>query len=101
NLPKKQDKSDNSSKDKTKQNGNDKSKATLPIYLFATGLFKFTRPLVSSPFILDSAPQGTSATNAQTVVITTPQPDRNYYRIGIGVDLSNVVSQWTGKKPTQ
>jgi len=69
------------------------------VYLFATGLFKFSRPQISVPFILDEAPQGTSATSAQTVVITTPQADRDYYRVGVGIDLVNLIAKWnlTGK----
>lgn len=73
------------------------SKVESSVYLFATGLFKFSRARVSTPFILDGAPQGTSATSAQTVVITTPQDDRDYYRIGMGVDLVNIIGKWANK----
>lgn len=72
------------------------------IYLFGTGLFKpGGRATISNPFLLAAAPSGTLPTDPNAVVITTPQPDRDYYRVGIGIDFVNLVANWkniTGNK---
>jgi hypothetical protein len=41
--------------------------------------------------LLDKAPDGTLPTNAGAVVISTPQADRDYYRIGVGIDFVDLV----------
>jgi hypothetical protein len=63
----------------------DKLKA---VYLFGTGLFKpGAKATISHPFLLDAAPTGTLPTDPNAVVIVTPQADRDYYRVGVGVDM--------------
>jgi hypothetical protein len=62
------------------------------IYFFGTGIFKPRgRATTTSPFLLDKAPDGTLPTNAGAVVISTPQADRDYYRIGVGIDFVDLV----------
>jgi len=57
------------------------------VYLFGTGLFKpGTRATIASPFLLDAAPTGTLPTDQNAILISTPQADRDYYRVGVGVD---------------
>jgi hypothetical protein len=65
------------------------------IYFFGTGIFKpGARATISSPFLLEAAPSGTLPTDPNAVVITTPQADRDYYRVGIGIDFITLVKNW-------
>jgi len=58
------------------------------IYLFGTGLFKpGAKATIAHPFLLDATPPGILPTDPNAVVITTPQADRDYYRVGVGIDL--------------
>ncbi len=69
------------------------------IYLFGTGLFKpGTRASIQSPFLLDPAPTGSSATDPTAVVISTPQANRDYYRIGFGIDFIDLVKTLQASK---
>ena len=58
------------------------------LYLFGTAKFKVGGPkTISTPFILNTAASSVRATDT-TVFIADPQPrNRDYYRIGFGVDL--------------
>jgi len=70
------------------------------VYLFGTGLFKpNTKPRISRPFLLDPAPTGTSLTAPTTFVVVTPQSDRDYYRVGVGIDFVQLVDKVRTCKP--
>jgi len=63
------------------------------VYLFGTGMFKpGAKATLSHPFLLDPAPTGTLPTDPNAVVIATPQADRDYYRVGVGIDLVDLIS---------
>ena len=63
------------------------------IYFFGTGIFKpGAHAITANPFILDQAPAGTLPTNPNAVIIPTPQADRDYYRIGVGIDFIDLVN---------
>lgn len=65
------------------------------IYLFGTGLFKpGAKATIAHPFLLDAAPAGILPTDPNAVVITTRQADRDYYRVGIGIDLVDLIASW-------
>jgi hypothetical protein len=65
------------------------------VYLFGTGLFKpGAHATIAHPFLLDAAPTGTLPTASSAVVISTPQADRDYYRVGVGIDLVNLIGGW-------
>jgi hypothetical protein len=69
------------------------------IYFFGTGIFKpGGKAIATSPFLLDKAPDGTLPTNVGAVVISTPQADRDYYRIGVGIDFIDVVKKIQASK---
>lgn len=71
------------------------------VYLFGTGLFKpGAHALIESPFLLDAAPTGTLPTDPNAVVITVPQINRDYYRLGVGIDLVDLVANWKRANPT-
>jgi putative Ig domain-containing protein len=68
--------------------------ATSWIYLFGTGIFRPGGHAVNStPFLLNPAPTGTLPTDPGAVVIPTPQTDRDYYRVGIGIDFVDLVKK--------
>ncbi len=70
------------------------------LYLFGTGMFKpGAHATIAHPFLLDSAPTGILPTNQNAVVITTPQADRDYYRVGFGVDFVELIQVL--RKPQQ
>ena len=65
------------------------------IYFFGTGIFKpGGQPTLRSPFFLDPAPAGTLPTNPGAVVIPQEQADRDYYRVGMGIDFISLVKNW-------
>jgi hypothetical protein len=65
------------------------------IYLFGTGLFKpGAKATIAHPFLLDAAPPGILPTDPNAVVIPTPQADRDYYRVGVGIDLVDLIASW-------
>lgn len=68
------------------------------IYLFGTGMFKpGAHATIAHPFLLASAPAGTLPTDPNAVIISTPQADRDYYRVGIGIDLVDLLKKSWGK----
>jgi len=70
------------------------------IYFFGTGIFKpGAHAITANPFILDQAPAGTLPTNPNAVIIPTPQADRDYYRIGVGIDFIDLVNTIKNAKP--
>jgi hypothetical protein len=69
------------------------------MYFFGTGIFRpGGRANLATPFLLDQAPSGTLPTDPMAVVIPIPQADRDYYRIGIGIDLVELVKGWLPPK---
>jgi hypothetical protein len=53
-----------------------------------------------SPVLLALAPSGTTInlTDPTVVPVLVPQPDRDRWQIGIGLDLKTIISHWTGSK---
>jgi hypothetical protein len=69
------------------------------IYFFGTGIFRPAgHAATSSPFLLDKAPDGTLPTDMSAVVIPTPQQNRDYYRIGVGIDFIDLVKKIQAQK---
>jgi hypothetical protein len=69
------------------------------VYFFGTGIFRpGGHSNISTPFLLDQAPSGTLPTDPGAVVIPIPQADRDYYRIGVGIDLVELVKGWLPSK---
>ncbi|MBC7931323.1 MAG: hypothetical protein H7Z38_12245 [Rubrivivax sp.] len=56
------------------------------INLFATATMIPGRSNINTPLILQPAPAGTIVPASNVVLIGVPQPNRDYYRIGIGID---------------
>jgi hypothetical protein len=64
------------------------------INLFGTALIKPTRTQITDPLILESAPTGTTVPANNVFLFTAPQINRDYYRIGVGIDLISLISKW-------
>lgn len=69
------------------------------INLFGTAMMKLTRTKITDPLILEPAPTGTTVPGQNVVIVTVPQINRDYYRIGVGIDfVSFVKSLGAGQK---
>lgn len=58
------------------------------VYLFGTLLLKTTPTEVRTPLFLEPAPPNTPFPAANILYLSNPQVNRDFYRIGIGVDLT-------------
>ncbi len=56
------------------------------VYLFGTAMLKPARAKISNPLVLQAAPKDTPVPGPDTAIVTLPQIDRDYYRLGVGVD---------------
>lgn len=61
------------------------------INLFGTAMMKLSRTKITDPLILETAPDGTTVSGQNVVIITIPQINRDYYRIGVGIDFVSFV----------
>jgi hypothetical protein len=58
------------------------------LYLFGTAKFKAGGPKnTATPFILDTAPSSIGITDPKVFIADPTPTNRDYYRIGFGVDL--------------
>jgi hypothetical protein len=63
------------------------------INLFATAMLRPGGERTTTPLVLQPAPDGTVVPASNVVLVTRPQPNRDYYRIGAGIDLVSFY-QW-------
>ena len=56
------------------------------VFLYGTALMRLTRTRISDPLVLSAAASGTPVPGPDTAIITVPQTNRDYYKIGIGID---------------
>ncbi len=63
------------------------------IFLFGTALLKPSRSTISDPLVLEPAPAGTPVPGPRTAIVTVQQADRDYYRIGVGIDMIGVIKR--------
>ena len=63
------------------------------INLFGTALIRPKRTKITDPLILELAPVGTVVPATNVLLITVPQIDRDYYRVGVGIDLISLVKK--------
>ena len=61
------------------------------ISLFGTVLFRPVRASIGDPLILSPAPAGTKVPASDVVIIPVKQLNRDYYRIGAGLDLVGLI----------
>lgn len=65
----------------------------LHMYLFGTVILNTTKETVEMPQFLEPAPDGTTLHDPNLKKLPLPENDRDYYRIGIGVDLSSLLKK--------
>jgi hypothetical protein len=71
---------------------------SIKFYIFGTAMIHFIRnkndtPLITEPIILEPALDRTVYPNTETVQATITNEYRDYYRIGVGVDLMGVLKK--------
>jgi len=64
------------------------------INLFGTALMKLSRTNINDPLILEAAPAGTTVPASNVFIQTIPQMNRDYYRIGVGIDFISLINKW-------
>jgi len=64
------------------------------INLFGTALIKPARTQITDPLILEAAPSGTTVPANNVFLLTIPQINRDYYRVGVGIDFISLISKW-------
>jgi len=63
------------------------------INLFGTALIRPVRTNITDPLILQPAPSGTVVPANNVLLITVPQINRDYYRLGVGIDFISFVKK--------
>ena len=63
------------------------------INLFATAMLRPGGSRTSTPLVLQPAPDGTVVPAPNVALVVRPQPNRDYYRIGAGIDFVSFY-QW-------
>lgn len=63
------------------------------INLFGTALIRPVRTHITDPLILQPAPSGTVVPANNVLLITVPQINRDYYRVGVGIDFISFVKK--------
>jgi hypothetical protein len=63
------------------------------INLFGTAIFKPTRSKIQDPLILEAAPAGTTVPATNVFLVTVPQINRDYYRVGVGIDFISLIKK--------
>ena len=63
------------------------------INIFGSAVLRFKKSTTGTPLILQPAPDGTVVPAPNVALITLPQPNRDYYRVGIGLDFISFVQK--------
>ncbi len=61
------------------------------LYLFGTAMLKPSRARIADPLILQPPDPDIKVPSSQVAMVTVPQVNRDYYRIGIGIDFIELV----------
>jgi hypothetical protein len=68
------------------------------INVFGTALLRPGHPTTGIPLVLQPAPEGTIVPGPNVALIALPQPSRDYYRVGFGIDLISLIQKWGGQQ---
>ena len=66
------------------------------LYLFGTAMLKPSRTKISDPLLLQPPDLDIKVPSAQVAMVTVPQVNRDYYRIGVGIDFIELVKVMKG-----
>ena len=69
-------------------------------YLFGTAMLEPSRPGIIEPLLLQPPDPTIRVPSAQVAMVTVSQVNRDYYRLGVGVDLSELVQVIRNKAPS-
>jgi len=69
------------------------------INIFGTALMRLTRTQITNPLILEPAPTGTTVPAPNVFIQTVPQINRDYYRIGVGIDFMSLINRLRARQP--
>ena len=68
------------------------------INLFGTAMLRPGHATTGVPLVLQPAPEGTTVPAPNVALIALPQPNRDYYRVGFGIDLMSLIQKMAQKK---
>jgi hypothetical protein len=70
-----------------------------PMYLYGTVVLNTSKEKLGLPLFLDPVTEedDVSPTSPNLLTIPVPESDRDYYRIGIGIDLTSLIKKSNGK----
>lgn len=68
------------------------------VYFFGASNFRLVKSKDLPTFLLNSAASGTSFADPGAVVIPAQPTNRDFYRVGIGIDLIKLLSSWNPAK---
>jgi len=69
------------------------------VYLFGTALMKPRRASINTPLVLAPAPDTTPVPGPNVAIVPIDQIDRDYYRIGVGVDVIGLIKTFVKTTP--
>ena len=69
------------------------------VNLFGTAILRPGHSVTGVPLVLEQAPPGTSVTGPNVTLVAVPQPNRDYYRFGFGIDLMSLIQKWASSTP--
>ena len=64
------------------------------INIFGTAMMRPGHSVIGIPLLLQPAPEGTVVPAANVGLVALPQPNRDYYRVGFGIDLMSLIQKW-------
>jgi hypothetical protein len=68
------------------------------ITLFGTAMLRPGRATIGVPLVLQAAPDGTPVPAPNVFLVALPQPNRDYYRVGFGIDLVSLIQKMGAQK---
>lgn len=68
------------------------------INLFGTAMLRPGRATTGVPLVLEPAPDGTPVPASNVFLVALPQPNRDYYRVGFGIDLVSLIQKMGAQK---
>ncbi len=68
------------------------------LYLFGTVMLKPSRTKITDPLLLQPPDPNIKVPSSQVAMVTVPQANRDYYRIGVGVDFIELVKVVKGSR---
>jgi hypothetical protein len=69
------------------------------VNIFGTAMLRPGHSVTGVPLVLQTAPDGTVVPAPNVTLISLPQPNRDYYRFGFGIDLMSLIQKWASSTP--